>query len=106
MLRIMGVVAKIGHNRRIASLADEEQALQIETADVSLIGHREENQDRSGVAAAEQAVLLVVIDGMDGHADGARAAETALSSMLEAICQTPHPKFDPMTFLHLALGRP
>ena len=51
--------------------------MQIETADVSLIGHREENQDRVAIAAADQAVLLVVIDGMGGHADGARAAETA-----------------------------
>ena len=101
----MGVAAKIGHNRWFASLADEERALQIETADVSLIGHREENQDRVAIAAAEQAVLLVVIDGMGGHADGARAAETALSTMLEAFWQTPHPIFDPMTFLHLALGK-
>ena len=84
---------------------DEERALQIETADVSLIGHREENQDRVAVAAAEQAVLLVVIDGMGGHADGARAAETALATMLEAFWQSPHPIFDPGTFLHLALGR-
>jgi serine/threonine protein phosphatase PrpC len=101
----MGVAAKIGHNRWFASLADEEPALQIETADVSLIGHREENQDRVAIAAAEQAVLLVVIDGMGGHADGARAAETALATMLEAFWQTPHPIFDPMTFLHLALGK-
>jgi len=63
--------------------------LQIETADVSLIGHREENQDRVAVAAADQAVLLVVIDGMGGHAEGARAAETALASLLEAFWQTP-----------------
>ena len=33
--------------------------MQIETADVSLIGHREENQDRVAVAAADHAVLLV-----------------------------------------------
>ena len=79
--------------------------MQIETADVSLIGHREENQDRVAVAAAEQAVLLVVIDGMGGHAEGARAAETALSTMLEAFWQTPHPIFDPLGFLHLSLGR-
>ena len=79
--------------------------MQIETADVSLIGHREENQDRVAVAAAEQAVLLVVIDGMGGHADGARAAETALATMLEAFWQMPHPIFDPLGFLHLALGR-
>ena len=64
---------------------DEERALQIETADVSLIGHREENQDRVAMAAAEQAVLLVVIDGMGGHADGARAAETALSTHARGI---------------------
>ena len=79
--------------------------MQIETADVSLIGHREENQDRVAVAAADQAVLLVVIDGMGGHAEGARAAETALSSLLEAFWQTPHPIFDPLGFLHLSLGR-
>src|SRR6202020_2448132 len=105
MLRIMGVVAKIGHNRRIASLADEELTLQIETADVSLIGHREENQDRVAVAAADNAVLLVVIDGMGGHAEGARAAETALSTLLESFWQAPHPIFDPLGFLHLSLGR-
>jgi PPM family protein phosphatase len=79
--------------------------LQIETADVSLIGHREENQDRVAVAAADNAVLLVVIDGMGGHAEGARAAETALASLLEAFWQTPHPIFDPLGFLHLSLGR-
>ena len=79
--------------------------MQIETADVSLIGHREENQDRVAVAAADNAVLLVVIDGMGGHAEGARAAETALSTLLEAFWQTPHPIFDPLGFLHLSLGR-
>ncbi len=79
--------------------------MQIETADVSLIGHREENQDRVAVAAGEQAVLLAVIDGMGGHAEGARAAETALSTLLEAFWQTPHPIFDPLGFLHLSLGR-
>ena len=56
-----------------------EQSLQIETADVSLIGHREENQDRVAIAADDNAVLLAVIDGMGGHAEGARAAETALA---------------------------
>ena len=62
--------------------------MQIETADVSLIGHREENQDRVAVAAADQAVLLVVIDGMGGHAEGARAAETALATLLESARKT------------------
>ena len=79
--------------------------MQIETADVSLIGHREENQDRVAIAADEQAVLMAVIDGMGGHAEGARAAETALATLLEAFWQTPHPIFDPLGFLHLSLGR-
>lgn len=79
--------------------------MQIETADVSLIGHREENQDRVAIAADDQSVLLAVIDGMGGHAEGARAAETALATLLEAFWQTPHPIFDPLGFLHLSLGR-
>ncbi|HUY84515.1 MAG TPA: protein phosphatase 2C domain-containing protein [Steroidobacteraceae bacterium] len=79
--------------------------MQIETADVSLIGYREENQDRVAVASDEHSALLVVLDGMGGHADGARAAETALAMLLEAFWQTPHPVFDPLGFLHLALGR-
>ncbi len=79
--------------------------MQIETADISLIGHRQENQDRVSVATAEGAAFLAVIDGMGGHAQGALAAETALASLLEAFSQTPHPIFDPLGFLHLSLGR-
>src|ERR1700687_2521688 len=112
MLRIMGACAKIGHNISLGSIESRrfienrrELSLQIETADVSLIGHREENQDRVAVAAAEHAVLLIVIDGMGGHAEGARAAETALATLLELFWQTPHPIFDPLGFLHLSLGR-
>ncbi len=79
--------------------------MQIEIADVSLIGHREENQDRVAIAAAEHAVLMAVLDGMGGHAEGARAAETALATLIEAFWQAPHPVFDPLGFLHLSLGR-
>jgi len=79
--------------------------LQVEYADLSLLGGREENQDRAAVAVTEHAVLLVVVDGMGGHADGARAAETALRVLLETFRQTPQPVFDPLGFLHLGLGR-
>jgi serine/threonine protein phosphatase PrpC len=79
--------------------------LQIEFADLSLVGHREDNQDRVAVAVGEHATLLVVIDGMGGHADGARAAETARASLLEYFWQQPQPLFDPLGFLHLALGK-
>jgi serine/threonine protein phosphatase PrpC len=79
--------------------------LQIETADVNLIGYREENQDRVAIVADERAVLLAVVDGMGGHAEGARAAETALTTLVGAFWQTPRPLFDPLGFLHLSLGR-
>jgi serine/threonine protein phosphatase PrpC len=79
--------------------------LRVEYADISLLGAREENQDRVVAAVAEHAVLLLVVDGMGGHADGARAAEVTQKTMLEAFWHTPQPLFDPLGFLHMALGR-
>jgi serine/threonine protein phosphatase PrpC len=79
--------------------------LRIEYAELSLLGDREDNQDRVTVSAAEQAALLVVIDGMGGHSDGSRAADTALKSLLESFRQTSLPMFDPLGFLHMALSR-
>jgi PPM family protein phosphatase len=79
--------------------------LRIEYADLSLLGDREDNQDRVTVSAAEQAALLIVIDGMGGHSDGSRAADTALKSLLESFRQTSLPMFDPLGFLHMALSR-
>lgn len=79
--------------------------MRIEYADVSDVGHRDDNQDRAAVAADDQAALLVTMDGMGGHADGARAAEIGRRVLLEAFTAEPHPVFDPIGFLHLALGR-
>ena len=79
--------------------------MQIEYAELSLLGDREDNQDRVTVSAQEQAALLVVIDGMGGHSDGSRAADTALKSLLESFRQTSLPMFDPLGFLHMALSR-
>ena len=79
--------------------------MRIDHAELSLVGDREDNQDRVTVSAAEQAALLVVIDGMGGHSDGSRAADTALKSLLESFRQTSLPMFDPLGFLHLALSR-
>lgn len=77
----------------------------MEYADISLLGGREENQDRVTAAIAEHAALLVVVDGMGGHANGAKAAEVAQQAILEAFWHTPQPLFDPLGFLHLTLGR-
>lgn len=79
--------------------------MQVEYADLSLLGGREENQDRVAVAVAEHAVLLVVVDGMGGHADGARAAETTIRVLLDAFAHVAQPVFDPLGFLHLGLGK-
>jgi serine/threonine protein phosphatase PrpC len=79
--------------------------VEIEYTDLSVIGHRDDNQDRVAVAAGERAALIVAVDGMGGHADGARAAEAARASLLGTFWQQTHPLFDPLGFLHLALGR-
>ena len=79
--------------------------MRIEHADLSLVGDREDNQDRVTVAVSEHSALLIVIDGMGGHSDGARAAETAIKTLSEAFWHTPQPILDPLGFLHLALGR-
>ena len=79
--------------------------MRVEYADISLLGGREENQDRVTAAVAEHAALLVVVDGMGGHAHGARAAQVTQQVIVDAFWQAPQPLFDPMGFLHLTLGR-
>jgi PPM family protein phosphatase len=79
--------------------------LRVDYADISLLGGREENQDRVATAVTDQAALLVVVDGMGGHAHGAKAAEVTQQAILEAFSQTPQPLLDPLGFLHLTLGR-
>jgi serine/threonine protein phosphatase PrpC len=79
--------------------------LRIEHAELSLIGDREDNQDRVTVAVKDEAALMIVIDGMGGHSDGSRAADTALKSLLDSFQRTPTPVFDPLGFLHMSLSR-
>lgn len=55
--------------------------MRLETAEVSLLGDRDENQDRAAVHRDNGSVLLVVADGMGGHSGGSLAAEIAVDSL-------------------------
>jgi serine/threonine protein phosphatase PrpC len=120
MLRIMVLSRKVGRRTRPLRGARPsdvyftevynrtgvpERPLPIEHADLSLLGNREENQDRVAIAIDDGAAFLAVVDGMGGHADGARAAEVAIRTMVGEFWDASRPLFDPDGFLHLTVGR-
>lgn len=74
-------------------------------AEISLRGAREDNQDRVTAAVSDQAAMLLVLDGMGGHAEGERAAELARKVLVESFWHTSQPLLDPLGYLHLALGQ-
>jgi serine/threonine protein phosphatase PrpC len=88
------------------SLADASQGrlLQFELAVISLIGAREENQDRIATSVEGGTALIAVFDGMGGHSDGARAAELARQVITNRFTAVSHPMLDPLAFLHIAMG--
>jgi serine/threonine protein phosphatase PrpC len=79
--------------------------MQIEYAKVSALGDRKDNQDRAAVVVSEDAALLLVFDGMGGHSDGAKAAETGLKVVQDMFMEATQPIFDPQGFLYRALSR-
>lgn len=78
--------------------------MRIEYAKVSALGDRQDNQDRAAVVVSEDAALLLVFDGMGGHSDGARAAETGLKIVQDLFMAATQPIFDPQGFLYMALS--
>jgi serine/threonine protein phosphatase PrpC len=70
------------------------------------VGKRPTNQDRLGHWRTPDAVLLVVADGMGGHAHGEVAAELTMRFIAAAFKREAQPRLaDPDLFLFRAVGR-
>ena len=79
--------------------------MKIEYAKVSALGDRQDNQDRAAVVVDEDAAIMLVFDGMDGHENGAHAAEIGLKIVQDMFMATDLPLFDPQGFLYMAMAR-
>jgi serine/threonine protein phosphatase PrpC len=78
--------------------------VQFQFAKVSLTGHRSENQDRVDVIARGPSALMIVVDGMGGHAEGAKASEITVSCLARRFKEAGQPVLDPQGFLITALA--
>ncbi len=65
---------------RGTSINGERHASEQSLSQVSLLGDRSNNQDRAAYFADNVRTLLVVADGMGGHADGAAAAQCVIDA--------------------------
>lgn len=68
--------------RKEASSIGEANAV-VELAILSVLGHREEQQDAAGYKLLERAGMAVVCDGMGGHEGGRLASTTAVNDLVD-----------------------
>lgn len=72
----------------------------------SRIGGRTYNQDRVAHAYTDEALLLVLADGMGGHLHGETAAQLAIETFMQSFMQAAQPRVpQPEVFLHATLRR-
>lgn len=76
----------------------------IDAAALSLLGDRKENQDRVATLGNDEALLLVAVDGMGGHSQGAKAAQATEEVLRNLFAAAKKPLIDPQGFLTLALS--
>jgi serine/threonine protein phosphatase PrpC len=78
--------------------------VRFDSAKLTHVGHRQENQDTVEIVSQQDCALIVVVDGMGGHAGGAKAAEITINTVAHCFRNTSHPVIDPQGFLTLALA--
>lgn len=78
--------------------------MRFESAKLTLVGHRQENQDKVEIISHESCALIVVVDGMGGHSGGAKASEITVQTLARCFKEAPRPVLDPQGFLTLALA--
>jgi len=70
-----------------------------ETAETTLIGDRELNQDRCALIRQGPTLLLVLADGMGGHPKGEMAAQIAVDCFVQGFAESARAIADPALFL-------
>jgi serine/threonine protein phosphatase PrpC len=78
--------------------------MNIDAAALSLLGDRKENQDRVATVGNGETFLLVVVDGMGGHSQGANAAQATEEVLRSLFVAAKKPMVDPQGFLTIALS--
>jgi serine/threonine protein phosphatase PrpC len=78
--------------------------MKIDSAELSLIGDRKDNQDRVVTLRANGSLLIAVVDGMGGHSQGAMAAQATVAALQSCFAAARKPLLDPQGFLTMALS--
>ncbi len=77
------------------------QEMKFTVYQASRIGGRTYNQDRVAYAFSDEALLLLLADGMGGHLHGEKAAQITINIFMQAFAQTAQPRIpEPGKFLH------
>lgn len=77
--------------------------MKIRSAQANRLGNRETNQDRLNIFESKDSLLIVVADGMGGHAGGEIAAEITIETLGKHFQSTAKPLRNPRAFLGLAI---